>query len=79
MSLLVRIEKFFFSALVLISSEGGDLTGFVVERLSEQGPNTTDVLMCGNGQYGGLGNNTFTNNQGNPSRVKTVSGLLQCE
>jgi len=56
---------------------GGDLTGFVVERLSEQGPNTTDLLMCGNGQYGGLGNNTFTNNQGNPSRVKAVSSLLQ--
>ncbi|KAF8968391.1 regulator of chromosome condensation 1/beta-lactamase-inhibitor protein II [Flammula alnicola] len=56
---------------------GGDLTAFTVERESDKGPNTTDLLMCGNGQYGGLGNNTYTNVQGNPSRVKSLSGLLQ--
>jgi hypothetical protein len=38
-----------------------------------------DLLMCGNGQNGGLGNNMYTNSQGNPVQAKNVSGLLQCE
>ncbi|KXN82566.1 Protein FMP25, mitochondrial [Leucoagaricus sp. SymC.cos] len=57
----------------------GDLTSFTVERSSAGSPTTTDLLMCGNGQNGGLGNNTYTNVQGNPVRVKNVSGLLQCD
>lgn len=42
-------------------------------------PTTIDVLMSGNGQHGGLGNNLYTSVQGNPLRVKGVSGLLQCK
>ncbi|KAF9452253.1 RCC1/BLIP-II [Macrolepiota fuliginosa MF-IS2] len=56
---------------------GGDLTSFTVERSNDSTPTTTDLLMCGNGQSGGLGNNTYTSSQGNPVRVKNVSGLLQ--
>jgi hypothetical protein len=38
-----------------------------------------DLLFCGNGQWGGLGNNTFSSAQGDPIRAKAVSGLLECE
>jgi len=54
------------------------LTAFVVERKDDKAI-TVDVLMSGNGQYGGLGNNLYTTAQGNPTRVKGVSGLLQCK
>ncbi|KAF9500374.1 RCC1/BLIP-II [Pleurotus eryngii] len=53
---------------------GGDLTCFAVERKGEE---NIDVLMCGNGQYGGLGNNLYTNSQGAPLRAKNVSGLQE--
>ena len=55
------------------------MAAFIVERKDDTGPNTVDVLMSGNGQYGGLGNNLYTTAQGNPTRVKGISGLLQCE
>lgn len=55
------------------------MTAFVVERKSVNNPTTTDLLMAGNGQFGGLGNNTFANSQGTPTRVKGISGRLQCE
>lgn len=56
---------------------GGDLTAFTMERVSDVGAVTLDLLLAGNGQYGGLGNNTYSNAQGQPTRVKAVSGLLQ--
>lgn len=59
-------------------SVGGDLTAFVVERKSKDNPTTTDVLMAGNGQYGGLGNAAYLNSQGEPTRVRGISGQLQC-
>ncbi|EEB92048.1 hypothetical protein MPER_09498 [Moniliophthora perniciosa FA553] len=34
---------------------GGDLASFTVEVQSDTSPATVDVLMCGNGQWGGLG------------------------
>ena len=49
-----------------------------MERSGDGVPTTTDLLMCGNGQNGGLGNNIFSNSQGNPARVKAMSGLQQC-
>lgn len=55
----------------------GDLTAFAVERSSAGNSTTMDLLMCGNGQNGGLGNSTYTNSQGTPARVKNVSGLQQ--
>jgi len=57
---------------------GGDLTAFTVEREGDKTRSTVDLLICGNGQYGGLGNNTYTTVQGDPLRVKSLSGLLQC-
>uniref|UniRef100_A0A0W0FU55 Uncharacterized protein n=1 Tax=Moniliophthora roreri TaxID=221103 RepID=A0A0W0FU55_MONRR len=56
---------------------GGDLTSFTVEVQSDTSPTTIDVLMCGNGQWGGLGNNVFSNAQGTPVRAKNASGLLE--
>ena len=59
-------------------SAGGDLTAFVVERGEEQ-HKTIELLMCGNGQWGGLGSNSYSNAQSAPLRVKNLSGLVECE
>lgn len=50
-----------------------------MERTNDGTPSTTDLLMCGNGQQGGLGNNSYSSAQGNPMCAKNVSGLLQCK
>lgn len=36
-----------------------------------------DVLACGKGQWGGLGNAMWSQINGNPTKVKTVSGLME--
>ncbi|EIW60539.1 RCC1/BLIP-II [Trametes versicolor FP-101664 SS1] len=56
---------------------GGDLTMFEVERSDGSGMPYIDVLACGNGQYGGLGNAMYSNSQGTPVRAKNVSGLYE--
>ena len=72
-------DLFTISSPSLINlNTGGDLTAFTVEREGDKTHNIIDLLICGNGQYGGLGNNTYTTVQGNPLRVKSLSGLLQC-
>lgn len=60
-------------------SSGGDLTYFKVERTDGNNAPFVDILACGNGQYGGLGNAQYSNAQGSPARVKNASGLLECE
>ena len=57
---------------------GGDLTFFKVERTDGSAMPYIDVLACGNGQYGGLGNAGFSNGQSAPVRTRNVSGLLEC-
>ncbi|KZT74173.1 RCC1/BLIP-II protein [Daedalea quercina L-15889] len=56
---------------------GGDLTFFKVERVDGSALPYVDVLACGNGQFGGLGNALFSNAQGTPVRLRNVSGLLE--
>ncbi|KAH8117476.1 RCC1/BLIP-II [Phellopilus nigrolimitatus] len=56
---------------------GGDLTFFTVERTDGSFMPSTELLSCGMGQWGGLGNGLYSTAQGNPSRVKAVSGLLE--
>ncbi|THH13845.1 hypothetical protein EW146_g6425 [Bondarzewia mesenterica] len=56
---------------------GGDLAFFTVERIDGSSIRSVDLLSCGNGQYGGLGNALFSSAQGVPSRTKSVSGLLE--
>ena len=63
----------------LIAAVGGDLTIFEVERADGGSMPYTDVLSCGNGQYGGLGNAQYSNAQFVPVRAKAVSGLLECQ
>ncbi|KAJ7489887.1 regulator of chromosome condensation 1/beta-lactamase-inhibitor protein II [Mycena galericulata] len=59
-------------------SAGGDLTGFTIERVPTNSDATVvEVLMCGDGQWGGLGNNLYSNAQVNPTRVKALSGLVE--
>ena len=69
------------SRLVMDAHEvlGGDLTMFEVERSDGSGIPTVEVLACGNGQYGGLGNALYSNAQSTPVRAKNVSGLVECE
>jgi len=57
---------------------GGDLTVFTVERdLPTGSAIAVDVLACGNGQWGGLGNGSYSNAQSDPVRVKVISGLFE--
>ncbi|KAL0579967.1 hypothetical protein V5O48_002051 [Marasmius crinis-equi] len=58
-------------------SAGGDLTCYTVARVIDSSPTTVDVMMCGNGQWGGLGNNVFSNGQGTPVRARNVSELTE--
>ncbi|KAG6886011.1 hypothetical protein C0993_006127 [Termitomyces sp. T159_Od127] len=60
-----------------MSFAGGDLTAFTVERTGVSSPTTIDLLVCGNGRWGGLGSNTFSSSQSTPLRAKNVSGLLE--
>ncbi|KAI5123298.1 hypothetical protein M0805_009319 [Coniferiporia weirii] len=56
---------------------GGDLAFFTVERTDGSFISSTDLLACGMGQWGGLGNGLYSTAQGNPARIKAVSGLLE--
>ncbi|KAJ3908556.1 regulator of chromosome condensation 1/beta-lactamase-inhibitor protein II [Lentinula edodes] len=60
---------------------GGDLTCFTVERTTQpdtpRSSSTVELLLSGNGQYGSLGNNLYTNAQGSPTRARNVSNLTQ--
>ncbi|PFH52392.1 hypothetical protein AMATHDRAFT_140044 [Amanita thiersii Skay4041] len=58
-------------------SVGGDLTSFTVERTNESQTPSVDLLMCGNGQWGGLGNNAYSTAQGMPVKARNVSGLVE--
>ena len=64
---------------MLIQISGGDLTVFEVERRDGTSLPYIDVLACGNGQFGGLGNAQYSNAQSAPVRAKNVSGLLECK
>ncbi|KAJ7046596.1 regulator of chromosome condensation 1/beta-lactamase-inhibitor protein II [Mycena alexandri] len=59
-------------------SAGGDLTGYTIERTPANDEATiVELLMCGDGQWGGLGNNVYSSAQVSPLRVKTISGLVE--
>ena len=58
---------------------GGDLAFFTVERVDVTSITNVEVLSCGNGQYGGLGNALFSNAQSVPMRTKAIGGLLECK
>lgn len=56
---------------------GGNLTCFTVEREPGQEPKSVEVLMCGDGQWGGLGANNYSTAQSTPLRARNVSGLAE--
>lgn len=59
---------------------GGASTMFTVERDTPGKPGTwVDLLACGNGMTGALGNGLWSSASPSPVRVKTVSGLQECE
>lgn len=58
----------------------GALTMFVVERDVPGKEGTwVDLLACGNGMSGGLGNGLWSSACTSPVKVKTVSGLQECK
>lgn len=57
---------------------GGDLAYFTVEASQITQKPVVDVLACGMGQWGALGNGSFTQSQGTPVKVKTISGNNAC-
>ncbi|KAL7422857.1 hypothetical protein Q5752_002153 [Cryptotrichosporon argae] len=57
---------------------GGTTTLFTVERTPPGRADTfIDLLACGNGISGALGNGLWSSAAGSPTRVKTVSGLQE--
>jgi len=58
---------------------GGNNTFFTVERSSPQddGKTFVDVLAVGSGVHGTLGNGLWSSVSGQPTKVKTVSGLQE--
>lgn len=58
---------------------GGDLAFFKTERRDGTAITTSEVLACGDGRFGGLGNAVFTSAQATPLRLRMMSGLLECE
>ncbi|KAF8212424.1 regulator of chromosome condensation 1/beta-lactamase-inhibitor protein II [Mycena galopus ATCC 62051] len=60
-----------------VSAAGGDLTAFTIEREPANEDTTVELLMTGDGQWGGLGNNSYSNVQVTPLRVKALSGLTE--
>lgn len=58
---------------------GGDLAYFMVDVISPGNVPSADVLACGMGQWGGLGNGQYLQAQGAPVKVKSVSGITECE
>ncbi|KLO19443.1 RCC1/BLIP-II protein [Schizopora paradoxa] len=56
---------------------GGDVTFFTVERQVDRSVPSTDILACGMGQWGTLGNGLYSSAQGDPIRIRAVSGLME--
>ncbi|CCO26128.1 aminopeptidase 2 [Rhizoctonia solani AG-1 IB] len=56
---------------------GGDLAYFIVDVIAPDNTSSVDVLACGMGQWGGLGNGQFLQSQGAPAKVKSVSGIAE--
>jgi hypothetical protein len=64
---------------VHFTSTGGDLAYFIVDVIAPDNTSSVDVLACGMGQWGGLGNGQFLQSQGAPAKVKSVSGIAECK
>lgn len=57
----------------------GDVAYFLVRRLALNSDKpSNEVLACGHGQWGTLGNGLYSSAQGEPARIKAVSGLMEC-
>jgi len=57
---------------------GGNVAYFTVKRSDIKGQGSVELLACGQGQYGALGNGGFSSAQGVPKRIKQASGLIEC-
>jgi hypothetical protein len=75
---LIQLGTRQFTKYSDIRGLGGDLSAFTVEHQTP-GSQTVELLMCGNGQWGGLGNNKYSTSQSTPVKARNVSGLTECE
>ena len=59
---------------------GGANSYFVVDiEDTQKGRVTSDLLACGTGIFGNLGNGKWTHVQGSPVKVKSLCGLSECQ
>lgn len=59
---------------------GGANSFYMVDAVDPQGGKTTaDVWASGRGLWGELGNGKWTHVQGKPTKVKALSGLIECK
>jgi hypothetical protein len=59
---------------------GGDVAYFTLRVQDPRAPTSIfDIVACGMGQWGSLGNGMWNQWQGVPVRLKSVSGVVECE
>ena len=67
-------------AAVKTLAAGGASSYFVVDvEDTQKGKVTSDLLACGTGIFGNLGNGKWTHVQGSPVKVKSLCGLSECQ
>ena len=62
-------------------TKAGDVVYFTVQRktIGEAAESlVNEVAACGMGQWGAIGNGLFSSAQGTPTKVKVISGILEC-
>jgi hypothetical protein len=57
---------------------GGSNSYFVVDKVDKAGRQVTEVYSAGMGQYGQLGNATYSQIQLSPVKVKEISNNMEC-
>ncbi|CCX16457.1 regulator of chromosome condensation 1/beta-lactamase-inhibitor protein II [Pyronema domesticum] len=64
-------------ATITAIAAGGMNSYFIADVVNSGGRETCDVLACGTGIHGNLGNGRWTHIQGSPTKIKALSGLVE--
>lgn len=74
------LTSFFSLPKLTCDGSGGNVAYFTVENSSTlEKAALVDVLACGMGQYGALGNGSYSQAQSALVKVKNVSGNVMCK
>jgi alpha-tubulin suppressor-like RCC1 family protein len=65
------------SAKVTAINAGGMNTYLQIDTTSDTGRTSSEVLSCGTGIHGNLGNGRWTHMQGSPTKIKALSNLQE--